>query len=63
VMCRANSWIEIENYGNAKLEWLEKFLVLPTGIPSHDTFGSVFARLKPEQLQASGSLAMLIAIL
>lgn len=53
VICGADSWVEIENYGNAKLEWLKQFLVLPNGIPSHDTFGRVFARLKPEQLQAS----------
>ena len=53
VICGADSWVEIENYGNAKLGWLEQFLVLPNGIPSHDTFGRVFARLKPEQLQAS----------
>lgn len=53
VICGADSWVEIENYGNAKLEWLKQFLALPNGIPSHDTFGRVFARLKPEQLQAS----------
>ncbi len=53
VICGADSWVEIENYGNAKREWLEQFLALPNGIPSHDTFGRVFARIKPEQLQAS----------
>lgn len=53
VICGADSWVEVENYGNAKLEWLKQFLSLPNGIPSHDTFGRVFARLKPEQLQES----------
>ena len=41
----------MENYGHAKIEWLKEFLELPHGIPSHDTFMGVFARLKPEQLQ------------
>ena len=35
----------------AKSTWLESFLALPNGIPSHDTFARVFARLNPEQLQ------------
>ena len=36
-----------------KHEWLKKFLELPNGIPSHDTFARVFARLAPEQFQKS----------
>lgn len=51
VLCGADSWVDIENYGNAKLEWLKQFLALPNGIPSHDTFSRVFARLEPEPLQ------------
>jgi predicted transposase YbfD/YdcC len=51
VICGADSWVEIENYGIAKQEWLETFLELPNGIPSHDTFERTFARLRPEQLQ------------
>ncbi len=51
VICGAESWVEIENYGIAKQEWLETFLDLPNGIPSHDTFERVFARLRPEALQ------------
>jgi predicted transposase YbfD/YdcC len=51
VICGANNWVEIENYGHAKKEWLETFLELPNGIPSHDTLMRVFARLKPKQLQ------------
>jgi predicted transposase YbfD/YdcC len=47
----ADNWVEIENYGNSKQEWLETFLELPNGIPSHDTFERMFARLRPEQLQ------------
>ena len=44
------SWADVELFGKAKREWLEKFLELPNGIPSHDTFGRVFALLKPERL-------------
>lgn len=51
VICGAESWVDIENYGLAKQEWLREFLALPNGIPSHDTFERVFARLRPETLQ------------
>lgn len=44
-ICGANSWADVERFGNAKLDWLVRFLDLPNGIPSHDTFGRVFARL------------------
>jgi hypothetical protein len=44
--------VEIEQFGNDKRPFFDKFLVLPNGIPSHDTFGRVFARLNPEQFQA-----------
>jgi predicted transposase YbfD/YdcC len=37
--------VEVETYGHTKLEWLKSFLELPNGIPSHDTFGWVFAQL------------------
>jgi predicted transposase YbfD/YdcC len=51
VISGADTWVEMAAYGNAKEPWLRQFLVLPHGIPSHDTFGRVFARLKPEELQ------------
>jgi predicted transposase YbfD/YdcC len=53
VLAGADSWVAIETYGNAKLAWLETFLALPNGIPSHDTFARVFARLDPEAFEAS----------
>jgi predicted transposase YbfD/YdcC len=52
VMCGADTWVDIEEFGHAKRAWLETVLELPNGIPSHDTFGRVFARLDPEQFQA-----------
>ena len=51
VICGADSWVDIELYGNAKEAWLRSFLALPNGIPSHDTIARLFAALDPEQLQ------------
>jgi predicted transposase YbfD/YdcC len=41
----ADSWTDVEQFGNEKSEWFESFLELEHGIPSHDTFGRVFATL------------------
>jgi len=49
VICGANNWVEIADFGRAKYAWLKQFLELPCGIPSHDTFGRVFAVLDPEK--------------
>jgi hypothetical protein len=51
VICDADGWVDVENYGSAKHAWLNTFLALPNGIPSHDTFGRVFARIDPTQFQ------------
>jgi DDE family transposase len=47
VMCGADSFVEMEQFGNAKRGWFATFLALPNGIPSHDTFGRLFAALDP----------------
>jgi predicted transposase YbfD/YdcC len=49
-ICGAHNWVEIEQWGQAQESWLSEFLELPHGIPSHDTFGRVFALLDPESL-------------
>ena len=47
----ADSWVDIEAFGVRKEGWLRKMLELPNGIPSHDTFGRVFAMLDAEQFE------------
>jgi len=51
VLSGCNHWDEIEEYGINKQEWLSKFVDLPNGIPSHDTFNRVFSLLNPLELQ------------
>jgi predicted transposase YbfD/YdcC len=51
VICGADTWVDIETYGLAKKDWFKQFLELANGIPSHDTFARIFARLNPEQFQ------------
>ena len=53
VIAGAESWTDVENFGQQKQSWLGQFLDLSKGIPSHDTFGRVFARLDPEQFRTS----------
>ena len=43
-ICGADSWVDVEKFGLAKRGWFTRFLDLPHGIRSHDTFGRVFAR-------------------
>lgn len=53
VICGADNWSDIELFGKNKLAWLKQFLELPNGIPSHDTFGRVFALLDPDEFRRS----------
>jgi predicted transposase YbfD/YdcC len=48
----ADGWADIERFGIRRLAWLQTFLRLKNGIPSHDTFGRVFSRLDPAGLVA-----------
>jgi predicted transposase YbfD/YdcC len=52
VIAGAQDWQEIETFGSKRRAWLQRFLALPNGIPSHDTLERVFNRLKPQAFQA-----------
>jgi predicted transposase YbfD/YdcC len=61
VICGADGWVEVEEFGKAKEQWFRTFLILPHGIPSHDTFGRVFALMDPHQFQ-SGFISWIEAV-
>jgi predicted transposase YbfD/YdcC len=52
VMCGAEDWPDIEEFGKRRHDWLKTFLLLPQGIPSHDTFRRVFGLLDCKQFAA-----------
>lgn len=53
VICGADNWEEVELFGQSKEAWFRTFLELANGVPSHDTFWRVFAKLDAEQFQQS----------
>jgi len=61
VICGADTWVDVEEFGQAKLDWFRTFLEIPTGIASHDTFGRVFALLDPDQFRG-GFASWVLAI-
>ncbi len=56
VICGADNWVMIEEFGKAKEQWLNKQLKLQHGIPSHDTFSAVFSAIDTEQFSECFSL-------
>ena len=51
VLCDCTRFTEMELFGNEREEWLRSFLTLENGIPSHDTFGDIFAAIDPDQMR------------
>jgi predicted transposase YbfD/YdcC len=51
VIAGCDDWVEVAAYGRKKRAWLQTFLPLPHGIPSHDTFSRVFRLLAPHAFQ------------
>jgi len=49
MLCGAASFVDFHDFGVAKVDWLRGFLKLQNGIPSHDTFGRVYAAHDPKQ--------------
>jgi predicted transposase YbfD/YdcC len=53
VLGEAESFEDIALYGRCKHEWLARFLALPNGIPSHDTFRRVLMLVDPDAFERS----------
>lgn len=51
-ICGADGWTEVEDFGESKQSWFARFLELPNGIPSHDTFSRVFRLLNPVHFES-----------
>jgi hypothetical protein len=51
VICRAESWKDIKLWADTHEDWLGRFLELPNGVPSRDTFRRVISRLNPQEFQ------------
>jgi predicted transposase YbfD/YdcC len=53
VLCNVDDWEHIAEFGKANEEWFKQFLELKHGVPSHDTFGRVFALLDSSEFEKS----------
>ncbi len=52
VICGADDFVSIAEYGRKKRKWLARFLDLSSGIPSHDRFNAVLGAIKPAEFEA-----------
>ena len=48
-VCGAQGWADVERFAKSKRKWFRQYVRLNNGVPSHDTFGRVFARLDTGQ--------------
>src|SRR5262249_48414161 len=51
VVCGADDFVAIADFGRARRDWLARFLDLTNGIPSHDRFNAIFAALRPGEFE------------
>lgn len=51
VICGAQSWNEIEEFGKAKFDFFKKRIPDLESIPSHDTFNRLFSIIKPDYFE------------
>ncbi len=49
MICGAENWVAVEEFGLPKEEWFTRLLGLEHDIPSHDTFGEVYAAIDTDQ--------------
>ena len=53
ILCGADNWVDVAEFGEAKLEWLRRILPFENGVAAHDTFGRVFALLDAAAFEGS----------
>lgn len=51
IICGAETWEEIEDFGKVKFAWLSRILNMENGVPSHDTFNRFFKLLDPKEFE------------
>ena len=52
-ICDCNAWTDVATFGKCKLDWFRRFFPFENGVPSHDTFSEVFARLNTLEFYAA----------
>ena len=55
-ICGADSFVEFEEFGKSKINFLRRFLPFENGIPSHDTFGAIFSNIDPKHYREQSAL-------
>lgn len=51
IICGAEDWYEVEDYGKEKEQWLRTFLEIGESVPSHDTYNRFFSQIDPKSME------------